>query len=380
MVGGTRGARILNLQGTAARPRRRSRRRRRRRRRRRHRRLRRRSRAEPMSRLAGGTGLSTKMRFPLIGRGSKLLSSEAATPKDVTSSLNRRLMRVLRDVKTPTVSKLIEQRKGYARKRRDGQASAGSSKTVHDTCEVEVMNTLHEALRRYDDGVLAGLELHDRKTVSLLVTACSLPGTLWADEQLPRALGLFERTWSADSIDPRARLDRPSDSVRVRNGSEPHADAAAPVSLQPVMPRCSHLECGEVAAYGSAVSGLARSCARHSAPSEVRVELDNMALNVLSESCVRRGGMLEYGGPCTCYAHAMHMLCTCTCTCCPPRLAPVHTLCTCCVHVHAHAHARAHVHAVQARGCCSTSSRGRAREGVPSTGTTPRTPTTYCTH
>jgi hypothetical protein len=77
-------------------------------------------------------------------------------------------MRVLRDVKTPAVSKLIEQRKGYARKRRDGQASASSSKTVHDTCEVEVMHTLHEALRRYDDGVRAGLELHDRKTVSPL--------------------------------------------------------------------------------------------------------------------------------------------------------------------------------------------------------------------
>jgi len=212
---------------------------------------------------------------------------------DVTSSLHRRLLRVLRDVKTPTVSKLIEQRKGYARKRKKGdQAGPGNSKTVHDTCEVEIMHTLHEALRRYDDGVRAGLELHDRKTMSLLVTACSLSGSLWAEEQLPRALGLFERTWTADSIDPRTRLDRRSED---RDGPESHADVAAPVGLPPVLPRCSHPQCDEVAGYGSAVAGLARSCARHCGPSEVRVELDNMALNVLSESCVRRGGMLQYG-------------------------------------------------------------------------------------
>ena len=267
-------------------------------------RRRRRSRAGPMLRLAGSTGLSAKMRFPLIGRGRRL-SAEAAAPKDVTSSLNRRLMRVLRDVKTPAVSKLIEQRKGYARKRRDGQASAGSSKAAQQaTSEVDMMHTLHEALRRYDEGVRAGLELHNQKTVSLLVTACSLPGSLWADEQLPRALGLFERTWSAEPIDPRARLDRRPDSVQVRDGSEPHGDAAAPASLPPVLPRCAHPGCGEVAAYGSAVTGFCRSCARHREPSEVRVELDNMALNVLSESCVRRGGMLEYGGRCT--------ICTCT--------------------------------------------------------------------
>ena len=166
-----------------------------------------------------------------------------------------------------------------------------------------MMHTLHEALRRYDEGVRAGLELHNQKTVSLLVTACSLPGSLWTDEQLPRALGLFERTWSAEPIDPRARLDRRPDSVQVRDGSEPHGDAAAPASLPPVLPRCSHPGCGEVASYGSAVTGFCRSCARHRDPSEVRVELDNMALNVLSESCVRRGGMLEYGAPrtrCTC--------------------------------------------------------------------------------
>jgi len=205
-------------------------------------------------------------------------------------------MRVLRDVKTPAVSKLIDQRKGYARKRRDGQASAGSSKAAQQAMsEVDMMHTLHEALRRYDEGVRAGLELHNQKTVSLLVTACSLPGSLWADEQLPRALGLFERTWSAEPIDPRARLDRRPDSVQVRDGSEPHGDAAAPASLPPVLPRCAHPGCGEVAAYGSAVTGFCRSCARHRGPSEVRVELDNMALNVLSESCVRRGGMLEYG-------------------------------------------------------------------------------------
>ena len=237
---------------------------------------------------------------------------------DVTSSLHRRLLRVLRDVKTPTVSKLIEQRKGYARKRKKGdQAGPGNSKTVHDTCEVEIMHTLHEALRRYDDGVRAGLELHDRKTMSLLVTACSLSGSLWAEEQLPRALGLFERTWTADSIDPRTRLDRRSED---RDGPESHADVAAPVGLPPVLPRCSHPQCDEVAGYGSAVAGLARSCARHCGPSEVRVELDNMALNVLSESCVRRGGMLQYGGlPARprAYARATHtwptvhaMLCT----------------------------------------------------------------------
>jgi hypothetical protein len=258
-----------------------------------------------MLRLAGSTGLSTKMRFPLIGRGRRLSAEAAAPIKDVTSSLNRRLMRVLRDVKTPAVAKLIEQRKGYARKRRDGQASAGSSKAAQQaTSEVDMMHTLHEALRRYDEGVRAGLELHNQKTVSLLVTVCSLPGSLWADEQLPRALGLFERTWSAEPIDPRARLDRRPDSVQVRDGSEPHGDATAPASLPPVLPRCSHPGCGEVAAYGSAVTGLARSCARHRGTSEVRVELDNMALNVLSESCVRRGGMLEYGGRCT--------ICTCT--------------------------------------------------------------------
>jgi len=277
-----------------------------------------------MLRLAGSTGLSTKMRIPLIGRGRRL-SAEAAAPKDVTSSLNRRLMRVLRDVKTPAVSKLIDQRKGYARKRRDGQASAGSSKAAQQAMsEVDMMHTLHEALRRYDEGVRAGLELHNQKTVSLLVTACSLPGSLWADEQLPRALGLFERTWSAEPIDPRARLDRRPDSVQVRDGSEPHGDAAAPASLPPVLPRCAHPGCGEVAAYGSAVTGFCRSCARHRDPSEVRVELDNMALNVLSESCVRRGGMLEYGAPrtrCTC-THA-RAACPASRPCtCPAHAAP----------------------------------------------------------
>ena len=70
---------------------------------------------------------------------------------------------------------------------------------------------LHEALRLFDAGAAAGLALHDRETTTLVVSACCLPGSPWYGEHLSRALGVFERFWSANELDPRMRLDTEDD-------------------------------------------------------------------------------------------------------------------------------------------------------------------------
>ena len=188
------------------------------------------------------------------------------------------LRRVLRDTRLPEV-----------------QRGAGSH--VHRAAAnspAEGVLPLDQALKIYDDGTRAALALHDRQTTSLLVSACCLPGSRWAagsseqasssleaDELLERALALFERTWSADAIDPRARLDG-------------HSGGAEVNLVRPTRPRCSHDACLEAAVYGSAEQGLACSCEQHRAPSEVRVDLHAPALLALAEGCARRGGMQRY--------------------------------------------------------------------------------------
>ena len=157
--------------------------------------------------------------------------------------------------------------------------SANASSMQHHA-ESSTAESFDRALRLYDAGVLAGLGVHDRETTSLLVSACCLRGSPWEELQLPRALGLLERTWSVDAVDPRSRLD-------AADGATGRLAVGAP-------PRCAHPGCDAVASYGSAVDGVARSCAEHRLDSERRVGLHTSALRSLADGCVERGGMLRY--------------------------------------------------------------------------------------